>query len=232
MAAAYIRKKIVPENPVKVGARFSRLTVISDGWERVSASGHCSDMVQVQCDCGTVKFIRPRSLWPRGVQSCGCLQKEVASALGSVVNLKHGHSKKDNPVPEYRVYATMLSRCYNPNSSKFATYGGRGISVCDRWRGDGGYERFIADMGRRPDGGSLDRIDPNGHYEPANCRWASMIEQQNNRRSNVFLEMDGRRQTLTQWAREYGINAGTLRTRLETGMPLGQALTMPVERRR
>ena len=226
MTGSFIRKKVIVPNPVQVGAKFGRLLVISDGWEQVSPKGTCYDMVEVQCDCGTKKFIRPRSLWPRGIQSCGCLQREKAAALGSVVNLKHGHSGR-NRAPEYGVYSTMLSRCYNPNTSKYADYGGRGITVCDRWRGDGGYQRFIADMGRRPKGASIERQDTNGPYSPENCRWATATEQANNRRSNRFIQFEGRRQTLMQWAKEVGINYGTLFDRFERGWSTERALFTP-----
>lgn len=229
MAGSIIRRKVEIPNPVQVGVKFGRLLVISDGWEQVSSKGCRYDMVEVECDCGTKKYIRPRSLWPRGVQSCGCLQKEIAAKLGSTVNFKHGHAGRGaSRAPEYRVYATMLSRCYNPNVEKFRDYGGRGIVVCDRWRGDGGYERFIQDMGRRPVGGSVERIDGSGPYSPDNCRWANAVEQANNRRSNRMIEFNGRTQTLTQWAREAGLSSTTVSDRLKRGWTVEKALCTPI----
>lgn len=228
MAKSFIRRKIETPNPVHVGAKFGRLVVISDGWERVNAEGrHLETLVRVQCDCGAQKFMRPRSLLRPGVKSCGCAQREIAAAIGRA-SRKHGDAGQGGGrgrAPEYGVYRTMLSRCYNPNVSKFYDYGGRGIFVAERWRGDGGYERFLADMGRRPDGCSLERIDNNGPYSSDNCRWATLTEQCNNRRSNRMIEHRGRRQTLTEWAKETGIGYGTLRTRIdELRWPVEKAL--------
>jgi hypothetical protein len=227
MAKSFIRRKIEIPNPVPVGAKFDRLLVISEGWERVSAAGrHLETLVQVRCDCGAEKFMRPRSLLRPGVKSCGCAQREIAAAIGRA-SAKHGDAGSGagrGRAPEYGVYRTMLSRCYNPNVSKFYDYGGRGISVAECWRGDGGYERFLSDMGRRPVDCSLERIDNDGPYSPDNCRWATMTEQCNNRRSNRIIEYDGRSQTLQQWSRELGIGYGTLHSRFELGWSIDKAL--------
>jgi hypothetical protein len=132
----------------------------------------------------------------------------------------------------YRNYTTwngMIHRCYDPDSPSFKYYGARGITICDRWRNS--VHDFIADMGNRPSmQHSLDRIDNTVGYEPGNCRWATTIQQCNNRSSNVYLQFDGRRQTIANWARELGITTATLWKRLKR-RTLEEALTMaPGER--
>ncbi|WP_062120308.1 hypothetical protein [Aureimonas sp. AU40] len=109
----------------------------------------------------------------------------------------------------------MRRRCREPNSANYARYGGRGISVCKRW--DESFEAFLQDMGEAPAGMSIEREDNDGNYEPANCSWATLETQNNNRRSNVIVEFNGRSQTLKQWARELGINYRTLHTRYRNG---------------
>jgi hypothetical protein len=116
----------------------------------------------------------------------------------------------------------MIDRCSNPESDSYSNYGGRGIKVCDRWLNS--FENFLADMGPKPGPEySIDRKDNDRDYEPGNCRWATELEQQNNRRNNRWIQGFGRTQTLTQWSIELGIPRKTLSDRLGRGMSLENA---------
>jgi len=133
----------------------------------------------------------------------------------------HGMSKTH---PEYRIWASMKSRCANPNDPGYFRYGGRGIKVCDRWKES--FTAFYEDMGQRPSPRhSLDRIDTDGGYEPDNCRWVLPKTQSNNRRDNRLVTLDGRTQTLTEWIREKGLHYGTVRVRVSRGWSYEDALT-------
>ena len=136
---------------------------------------------------------------------------------------KHGASE----APEYNVWRNMLRRCLNPKSSFFKHYGGRGISVCERWRNSP--SAFFEDMGPRPYGTSIERIDNDGNYEPGNCRWATTKEQSRNRRCNINIEFNGRTCNLADWAFELKVPYRLLRDRLvKCGMGVEEAFTLPI----
>ena len=119
----------------------------------------------------------------------------------------------------------MINRCTNKKHPLFQHYGGRKIKVCSRWLQKDGFRRFIEDMGERPDGTTLDRIDNNGDYCPENCRWANWSEQSRNRTDNIVLRAFGREQCVMDWAKEIGIKPSTLYMRLSKGMPIEKALS-------
>lgn len=137
---------------------------------------------------------------------------------------KHLHTKGKTKTPEYQSWCSMNQRCNNPNDPKFSYYGGRGIKVCQRWTD---FANFFADMGARPEGTTLDRINADMGYTPENCRWATKRQQQNNLRSNVFIEMDGERLTLKGWSVRLGRNYQTVRARIARGWNPAEALRKP-----
>jgi hypothetical protein len=145
-------------------------------------------------------------------------------AVGNEIPLRHGHARGGKHTPEYHAWQNMRQRCGNPRNRRFRNWGGRGIKVCERWAD---FENFLADMGIRPHGTTLDRRDTNGHYEPGNCRWATPTEQGRNSRRNHLIEHNGERLCLAEWATKLGIAAATIRKRLKLGWPTERALTTP-----
>jgi len=134
----------------------------------------------------------------------------------------HGHATRRTPT--YRSWALMVQRCTDSRRASFRNYGGRGIAVCRRWRES--FSAFLADAGERPPGHELDRVDNEKGYEPGNVQWSSKKTQANNRRTNRFIEHDGKRLTVTQWAEALGLNRMTIYTRLARGWTPEQALSI------
>lgn len=168
------------------------------------------------CSCGNTVTVTGSQLGNGSIRSCGCLRNEIAISIGKK-NTTHGKSG----TLVYRSWCKMLSRCRNKNYAHFKHYGGRGISVCKRWEI---FENFYKDMGDPINGYSLDRIDNNGNYEPENCRWATKSEQTRNTRSNRWLEADGKRMVLQEWADLLGVCRSTIYRRLKN-YPIAIALT-------
>ena len=167
----------MPKKIDLTGQRFGRLTVIQDTSERKCGCviWYCS------CDCGNKVRITSGNLINKSTKSCGCLQKEIASKTGKLN--KHGHYAGNKASPTYFSWRAMKTRCGNPKHDSYKYYGGRGVTVCKRWANS--FENFLIDMGERPEGTSLDRIDTNGNYRPDNCKWSTPTEQQHNRRDNI-----------------------------------------------
>ena len=146
---------------------------------------------------------------------------------------RHGYCARDQRLPEYFVWGTMIQRCCNPRCREYRHYGKRGIRVCPRWLAADGFPNFLRDVGRQPyPRASLNRIDNDGHYEPGNVRWATQREQRRNTRSNRILAHGGRALPLVVWAEELGALPMTLSQRLRRGWSVEEALTRPVEPRR
>ena len=143
----------------------------------------------------------------------------------------HGHTRGRQMSKTYTVWGHMWYRCTNPKYTGYKHYGGRGISVCKRWRGTGGFERFLEDMGPKPDGMSIDRIDVNGNYEPSNCRWATRLQQVQNRRPNhnwPMIKAFGLTMIARDWAKRVNIPSYTILQRIARGWDPYKALLMPL----
>ncbi|KKL15210.1 hypothetical protein LCGC14_2507890 [marine sediment metagenome] len=160
----------------------------------------------VLCDCGKEKIIRGVHLRGKRVKSCGCAYT------------KHGHSI--NSIT-YNAWRHMKARCLNPKHKSYKNYGARGIKVYERWLK---FENFLEDMGEKPKGLTLERIDNNGNYESSNCKWATWTEQANNTRKNKIITFKGKHLTVAQWARILKINVQMLYFRLKRNWPPERAL--------
>jgi hypothetical protein len=167
-----------------------------------------------RCSCGNQCLVTGNALVMGNTSSCGCGHYEGITT--------HGLSK----TPTYKSWNAMVGRCTKPNWKDYARYGAIGITVCGRWLGEKGFENFLADMGTRPEGTTLDRYPNNaGNYEPGNCRWATPQQQNTNQRHLVFYEHEGKRMTITEWERELGFKKTTLRARIQRyGMTFEEAI--------
>lgn len=200
------------------GQRFGRLLVVAHAG-RGRGRNH---MWECLCDCGQRITVVGADLRCGDSQSCGCHQRDIARSAGDRTRT-HGMSS----APIYKLWSSMLQRCYDESHADFQNYGARGISVCVRWWS---FETFFEDMGHRPEGMSLNRIDNDGNYEPGNCRWATFKQQHRNKRTNRLLEFRGVTQCLTDWAAQLGMATSTLEKRLDKGWSVAMAFETPINR--
>lgn len=206
------------------GQKFGRLTAESRSPKK--RKGQRTSMWNCLCECGKRSIVCSSDLRLGHTRSCGCLQIDICK----VTNRIHGLAPQDKSARPiiYSKYQGMIGRCYDKKDKSYHRYGGRGITVCDRWRES--VENFLSDMGHPPQGLSLDRIDNNGPYSPENCRWATYTEQNQNRRDNRWVEIDGERHVMTEWARIKGIGVGILWWRLNKGWTPKDAIMTPVRK--
>lgn len=200
---------------INSGDRFHRLVAVSEH--------HVDDgriYWQWTCDCGQSPILDAHRVKTGHTKSCGCFNREAARKR----LLTHGKTG----TKEYRAWAGMKRRCYCISSSSYPDYGGRGITVCDRWRTS--FDDFLADVGIAPSHKhSLDRTDNSKGYEPGNCQWRTFTDQMNNRRGNILVTYEGRTLTLTAWSRELGIKRGTLASRIRSGWTIHRSFTTPTQ---
>lgn len=195
---------------------FGRLTATNQAEKR----GRNRMYWLCRCSCGREKWVIADALKSGATKSCGCLNDEVRRSL------VHGESARDGGAasPTYNSWHSMKQRCTNPSDDRFSQYGGRGITVCERWMK---FDNFLADMGEKPPRMSIDRIDNNGNYQPDNCRWANAAVQSRNTSRNRFFTFQGETLCLDDWSRKLNIPHTTLHTRLRK-WPVERALTEPV----
>lgn len=183
------------------------------------------------CSCGEQTVVEGGNLRNGNTRSCGHIHIETIKKTSR----KHGDTVGRSPAPEYVTWISMKARCYNLKNKEYKNYGGRGIKICDRWlNGDGkksGYECFLLDMGRRPEHHSIDRIDNNGDYEPANCQWASNVTQALNKRNNRYVEYGGIRVLLKSVCDDLGISYTAVLARMDKlGWSVEDAIEKPLRK--
>jgi len=178
--------------------KFGRLTVLEIQRTPKGVRWAC------KCDCGNFTSVISNKLKHGKTKSCGCLRGET------IGNMRRTHSAGGTPT--YLVWKGLRNRCNNPNEVGYKNYGGRGITYCERWEK---YENFVQDMGNKPDGMSIDRIDVNGNYCKENCRWATREQQNNNKRCSINLTYQNQTLTLAQWAVILDIKYSTLYHRIK-----------------
>lgn len=180
----------------KIGQTYGQLTIVEfDRYKGKNPYWICL------CSCGNKKSIREYSLTGGTTKSCGCVVHKRSKESG-----KWGLNGKTSK--EYGAWLEMKKRCFNEQCHAYKNYGGRGITVCEKWKNDFGM--FLSDMGKCPDGLSIDRIDNNGNYAPDNCRWASRKEQARNRRSNKYITFNGETKLMSDLADQYGVLRSTM----------------------
>lgn len=180
---------------------------------------------ECKCECGSIAHVVATRLITGHTRSCGCLQHEAAKLPK---NVTHGHTRNSNKASssEYHIWSSMKQRCGNPKNASYSRYGGRGISFDPKWSS---YEAFFADMGARPSPShTLDRIDGNGNYTKQNCRWATHLEQQNNRSGTRRIVFMGEALTSSELSRRHGISASVIRDRIDAGWTVERAVSTPV----
>lgn len=196
------------------GQKFERLLVIEKNLSIKRTAWICL------CKCGNTVSVSASNLTQGFSLSCGCLQAERRSDSHTT----HGGYKDAEKRGTLLSWKSMMRRCYYEGNNRYHLYGARGITVCDRWKQFG---NFWIDMGRRPEGMSLDRKDSNGSYNLQNCRWASQRQQQNNRRNNVLLEFQGEYKTAPEWGRAVGLSGSLIKSRISIGWSVERAITTP-----
>lgn len=208
------------------GERFGRLVVLERAESR-GPKGRRKTWWNCKCDCGNEVEVPTARLRNGQTKSCGCLHKDLLREKLTI----HGGSKDRL----FTVWCDMRRRCEKPYDKNFNHYGGRGITVCAEWHS---YENFREwahlngyDESAKYGKCTLDRINPNGDYEPGNCRWVSLKVQNNNRRNNRLIEYKGQTKTLKQWAEETGVGKAALESRLDRyGWSVERAIETPVRR--
>lgn len=197
------------------GIVFGRLTVL----EVIPGSGATNTICRCVCECGNEKETTAYKLLTKSRRSCGCLHNRAVNTKVIAHGMRNSAS--------YGIWKSIIQRCTNPKNLNYPNYGMRGINICKEWRES--FEQFYLDMGDRPDGKSIERIDNTLGYSKENCRWATLKEQGRNKRNNKLITYKGETKTLVEWNELMGFKKTVIRDRLRRGWSLEQIFTTPVE---
>lgn len=206
-------KKIITIN---IGDKFNRLTVI----ELIPhVKGKAKEYI-LKCDCGNIVICKKNHIYSGNTQSCGCLGKERRKESCTSHGLTYSR--------EYLTWQNMKKRTGDENNEAYKNYGGRGITICDRWLNS--FENFLKDMGMKPSPKhTIERVDNDGNYTPENCKWGTRKEQMNNMRKNHKITYNGKTQNLNQWSEETGMPARDIRYRLHHGWTVEETFKIPLK---
>lgn len=212
----------------RVGDRFGRLVVMQKVNRKLYRSHVNSRPCFIcRCDCGKFKLILAASVVGGGTRSCGCLRREMTRKRMT----QHGHAKRSGHSREFNIWMGIKKRCYSQKNPSYKNYGGRGITMCQKWLFS--FSAFLRDMGPIPSNRhSIERLDNDRGYDPGNCVWLLRSLQNRNRRTTVWIVVGGERKTLAEWCRKAGIAYGTYYARTRYyGWSVEDAVTTPTKRR-
>lgn len=211
---------IVSSSP-KIGDVFNAWSVISEPVrdDRPEEGRHW--FVTCRCQCGAIRRISVNNLIRNHTKSCGCLKASLVSKAQKEI--------ADDCKREYAIWKGIKSRCNNPNRKSYADYGAKGIKMSAEWSHS--FSAFYADMGPRPDGGTVDRIDNAKGYQRGNCRWVERSEQNRNKTTTVLLTFNGETKCVADWARHLGTTPSAISSRLKSGWTVEKTLSTEFKKR-
>lgn len=222
----FIRRIVYNEAERKNSMKAFDLTGEPFGRWKVLARAENSPQGQAQwlcrCECGNEKIVKSIILRRNLSRSCGCLKADVCRERVTT----HGHSRPGQTTPTYHTWAGMVARCTNPKHQTYHLYGGAGVTVCERWLT---FANFLEDMGEKPPGTSLDRIQGSRIYDKPFCRWATPKEQGRNKSNNRLLTFQGETLTMAEWAERLEWSPATISHRVNAGWSDEDALTISPE---
>lgn len=211
-----------------VGMRFGKLVVIELDCQRKDKKNQ--RYWKCRCDCGNETIVSTGNLRSGNSKSCGCTNRERL-VLRNKQLAKHGARSNWKKDRLYDIWGGIKKRCENPNDKGYKSYGGRGIKICEEWKNNYVAFRDWALVNGYEENLSIDRIDTNKNYCPENCRWATAKQQANNRRNNIFIEYNGKRQSINEWSAETGLSYRAIHARLKAGWEVSKTLEQPSKRK-